>query len=67
MVSKVSRNRFGSREKRHFPCNGVGSWSMAPTKVLNIVPMVKPFPLSIANRNNSQKGVRYVNLRFLDL
>ena len=35
MVSKVARNRFGSREKRHFCCNGVGSWSMAPTKVLN--------------------------------
>ena len=22
-------------KKRHFCCNGVGSWSMAPTKVLN--------------------------------
>ena len=29
--------------------------------------MVKPFPLNIANRNSSQKGVRYVNLRLLDL
>ena len=29
--------------------------------------MVKPFPLSIANRNNSQKGVRYVNLRLRSL
>ena len=29
--------------------------------------MVKFFPLTIANRNNSQKGVRYVNLRLLDL
>ena len=35
MVGKVARNRFGSREKRHFCCNGVGSWSMAPSKVLN--------------------------------
>ena len=41
---------------------------MAPTKVLNCsVPMVKPFSLSITNRYNSQKGVRYVNLRLLDL
>ena len=29
--------------------------------------MVKPFPLNIANRNSSQKGVRYVTLRLLDL
>ena len=35
MVSKVARNRFGSRGKRHFCCNEVGSWSMAPTKVLS--------------------------------
>ena len=39
---------------------------MAPTKVL-LVPMVKPFCLGIANRCNSQKGVRYVHLRLLDL
>ena len=35
MVSEVARNRFGSQEKRNFCCNGVGSWSMAPSKVLN--------------------------------
>ena len=29
--------------------------------------MIKPFPLSLVNRNNSQRGVRYVNLRILDL
>ena len=39
---------------------------MALTKVFNCS-LVKPFPLSIANRNNSQKGVCYVNLRLLDL
>ena len=35
MVSKVARNQFGSREKRHFCCDGVGNWSMPPTKVSN--------------------------------
>ena len=35
MVSEVARNRFGSREKRHFCGNGVGSWLVAPSKVLN--------------------------------
>ena len=35
MVSKVARNRFVSREKRHICCNGVGSWSIVSTKVLN--------------------------------
>ena len=40
---------------------------MAPAKVLCTVPMVKPFCLGIANRYNSQKGVRYVNLRLLGL
>ena len=29
--------------------------------------MVKSFRLSIVNRYNSQKGVRYVNKRLLDL
>ena len=44
--------------------SGVDRW---PRPRYRIVPMVKPFPLSIANRNSSQKGVRYVNLRLLDL
>ena len=35
MVSKVARNRFVSREKRHICCNGVGSWPIVSTKVLN--------------------------------
>ena len=30
----VARNRFFSSKIRHFSCNGVGSWSMASTKVL---------------------------------
>ena len=38
---------------------------MAPTKVLNCS-HGQALPLSIANKCNSQKGVRYVNLRLLD-
>ena len=44
--------------------SGNGRW---PRPRYRTVPMVKPFPLSIANRKNSKKGVRYVNLRLLDL
>ena len=44
--------------------SGVGRW---PQPRYCTVPMVKPFCLSIANRYNSQKGVRYVDLRLLDL
>ena len=39
---------------------------MVPTKNCN-VPIVKPFRLSIVNRYNSQKGVRYVDSRLLDI
>ena len=44
--------------------SGVGQW---PRPRYCTVPMVKPFCLGIVNRSNSQKGVRYVNLRLLDL
>ena len=44
--------------------SGVGRW---PRPRYCIVPMVKPFCLGIAKGYNSQKGVRYVNLRPLDL
>ena len=44
--------------------SGVGRW---PRPRYCTVPMVKPFCLGITNRYNSQKGVRYVNLRVLDL
>ena len=49
MVSKVARNRFVSREKRHICYNGVGSWSIVSTKVLNCS-HDKSFRLSIVNR-----------------
>ena len=44
--------------------SGVGRW---PRPRYRTVPMVKPFHLSIVNRYNSQKGVRDVDLRLLDL
>ena len=41
---------------------------MAPTKVLNCSHgQALSFKYNIAIRNNSEKGVRYVNLRLLDL
>ena len=60
MVSKVARNRFVSREKRHMCCNGV-------ICVVTGSGEVKSFRLSIVNRYNSHKDVRYVNKRLLDL
>ena len=44
--------------------SGVGRW---PQPRYCTVPMVKSFCLGKANRYNSQKGVRYVSLRLLDL
>ena len=67
MVCKVAKNRFVSRAKRHICCKGVGSWSIVSSKVLNCSHGRKSFRLSIVNRYNSQKGVRYVNKRLLDL